>query len=236
MARSSNRTESSCIGGTRSTYPGASVTSTVAGVRGGRFGSSTRRRFETYACNEAVAALGGVSPHSSSMRRSIGTTSFRWTRSTASTARCSGAPRLIRVAPASATSNGPSTLKSTTAPIRPSTWTGRSSPLRLTAMLPQHSAARRSRRPNGETELYDDERRTAGANCHRRGGTELSEANTTHTSTTARGPGPSTPGRGIDRPAGPLRRTVRLVRPRRSGTPRRAGGLGVAGGRRRPER
>ena len=81
---SSNLPTSTCSGSTASRYPRPSVTITDA--------PSTLRRRETYTCTVLVALAGARSPHSSSTKRSSETTSPRWSKSSASNARCPIAP------------------------------------------------------------------------------------------------------------------------------------------------
>ena len=77
----------------RGRSPGGRVTRTVAGAPAVRFGSRTRRRFETYAWSVDVAAAGGSPCQSWSMSRSTETTRPGSSRSSARRARCLGAPR-----------------------------------------------------------------------------------------------------------------------------------------------
>lgn len=109
---SSNRHASTDSGGSRSAYPGAALTSNRAGVRGGRPGSSSRRRLETYACKDISARAGGSPRHRSSIIRSTGTTCPRAATSSASTPRCRGPPRWTD-SPFTSVANAPSTRTKT---------------------------------------------------------------------------------------------------------------------------
>ena len=81
------------VGSRWTAYPGAALTRIRAAVRGGRSGSSTRRRLDTYACRVAIARGGGSPRQRSSIMRSTETTSPRLASSSASTARWRGPPR-----------------------------------------------------------------------------------------------------------------------------------------------
>ena len=89
--------------------PGAALTRIRAAVRGGRSGSSTRRRLDTYACRLAMARGGGSPRQRSSIMRSTETTSPRLASSSASTPRWRGPPRSA-AAPFTSACIGPSTL------------------------------------------------------------------------------------------------------------------------------
>ena len=81
--RRSNRRRSSCSRSpAASTYPGARVT------RSSPTGPSERRSCEIRTRSAAEPALGGSSPQTSSMSRSLETTSPAWSSSTESSARC----------------------------------------------------------------------------------------------------------------------------------------------------
>ena len=108
----SNRQASTASGSARSAYPGPSVTSSRAGARGGRSGSSARRRAATKV-RTAPTAPGGGSSHRSSTRRVTGTTRRRATISRASTARCRGPFRAIAPPASSQAATGPSTPNTT---------------------------------------------------------------------------------------------------------------------------
>ena len=87
---------------------GRSVTSTVAGVRAARSGSSARRRPATYPCRVRAPLGGGASAQSRSTRVSAGTGRPRCSASPASRARCLRVPRST-AAPSRRASAAPST-------------------------------------------------------------------------------------------------------------------------------
>ncbi|GAA3361106.1 hypothetical protein GCM10017744_046420 [Streptomyces antimycoticus] len=104
----SKRQASTASASARSAYPGPSVTSSRAGVRGGRCGSSARRSAATNV-RTAPTAAGGGSVHRSSTSRDTGTTRRRAMINRASTARCRGPFSAMACPSASQATTGPST-------------------------------------------------------------------------------------------------------------------------------
>ncbi len=94
------RNASTSLLATRSRYPGAACLQAVVTQR-----LAQPRHQSRSVC---VALGGGPSPHRTSTRRSLGTTSLAWTTNTASTWRCWALPRRT-CSPSRTTSNGPST-------------------------------------------------------------------------------------------------------------------------------
>ena len=90
--------------------PGRGTDQHLGRARRARPGSSARRRFETDACNEAVARGGGSVRHNRSIIRSTDTMSQRPVSSSASTASCRGPPKSVRF-PSPSASTGPSTRR-----------------------------------------------------------------------------------------------------------------------------
>jgi hypothetical protein len=142
------------------------VCNTVAGARGARPGSNTRRRFDTYVRNDVIAAAGGSPDHNSSIRTSAATSRSTRLNNNPNSARCLGGPKLTSRPPTTA-STGPNARHWTTPADRsPGTSASRdfaraADPRALASISRLRSPHRRDRLPAGSSGGRKRNRRVA---------------------------------------------------------------------------